>query len=698
MRQVQLTPEERQFLEKHPTIVLGTDSSWSPYVISSRAGGIDGFDYEILNKINELTGADFRLRTGTWAQMLKMAKAGLIDGLSTSAVVEERRQYFNFSLPYTEIFKRVIVQRGNPKHIESKADLAGKVIVIQEGNASSEKVAAVFNPSRVLRVSSPKAMVDALISGKADATFDDGTFLYTIREYGLPFVQVAFPLDEKLQLVFSVRKDWPEAVSILDKGLGAIPAEEKKRIYEKWFTVGSESVLRDGWFSLTAHESEYLKKIKTISLCIDPNWMPYEELSPEGRHVGLVADFMAVISSRIGKPLRLVKTVSWPQSLQYARERKCDILSAAVPTPKRKDFLNFSTPYVSLPLVVATGLDKVYIEDFASVANRTFAVNRGYAAIELLRAKYPNIRIIEVDDVYAGLSKVREKEVFGYIDTVASIGYQFQKHGILDVKISGQIDIDYDITVAVRNDEPELLTIINKAIASISKEERQFILNHWLSVRYEKGFDYSSFWKLAVLIGLVVLLLSYRYVIVSRYNKQLLAMNAQLDLLYKSDRLTGIANRHVLDEELEKELARSTRYGTPFSLIMLDIDWFKNINDTYGHYNGDTVLQKIAKLLELHIRKTDVLGRWGGEEFLIICSQTDLFGARKMAEHLRESIEQLDYGFMEEKVTASFGVAPYIQGDTSVSIIKRVDAALYRAKDASRNCVVVAEDNIKQPI
>ncbi len=695
---VQLTQEERDFLKQHSVIILGTDKNWSPYVIVSQDGSLTGYDIDILHKINTLTGANFQLRTGKWAQMLKMAKARMIDGLSTSTAVGSRTSFLNFSNPYTKIRKRVVVPRGNPKHIETADDLEGKIIVVQDGNANSEKIARLFKPSKVIKAASPQAMLDALITGKADATFDRGTFLYTIREYGVPFIQVAFSLQEAMELVFSLRNDWPEAMSILNKGLAAISDKEKQQLTKKWFSIDGDQDLQDNKIILTEQERTYLSTISSIPMCIDPSWMPYEELSRQGKHVGLVADFMAIIAARVGKPFRLVKTRNWTESLRYAQERKCAILPGAVPTPNRREYLHFSIPYVSFPLVVATGLDKVFIEDFASVADQTFAIVRDYAAIELLKQKYPQMHIVEVADPFAGLSMVREKKVFGYIDTVASIGYQFQEHGVLDVKISGQIDVDYDITVGVRSDAPELLSIINKAILSVSSAERQSILNHWLVVRFEKGFDYSFFWKFGSVIAVLLLLILYRYTIISRYNRQLLSVNAQLDTLYKTDRLTGVSNRHVLDEELEKELARADRYETPFAVIMLDIDNFKKINDTFGHYSGDRVLQEIAGLLVSNVRKTDTVGRWGGEEFLIICPQTDLSGAKQLAEHLRTRIEHLELSDIAGSVTASFGVAPYLKDDSSETLIQRTDAALYGAKEASRNCVMVAEVNTKPAV
>ncbi len=158
-------------------------------------------------------------------------------------------------------------------------------------------------------------------------------------------------------------------------------------------------------------------------------------------------------------------------------------------------------------------------------------------------------------------------------------------------------------------------------------------------------------------------------------------------LISEHDKLTNIYNRYKLDQVLEEELHRAQRYNVPFSLIMLDIDHFKSVNDTFGHQVGDSVLIELTKLLRTNIRNTDAIGRWGGEEFLIVCTNTDLNGAKDLAENLREKVATYDFATVGHK-TSSFGVASYIEGDNVDSLLKRADDNLYKAKDSGRNKVV----------
>lgn len=165
-------------------------------------------------------------------------------------------------------------------------------------------------------------------------------------------------------------------------------------------------------------------------------------------------------------------------------------------------------------------------------------------------------------------------------------------------------------------------------------------------------------------------------------------VNAQIALerLATRDKLTGLYNRTKLDLLLESCFASTERYGHSLSLIMFDIDNFKYVNDSLGHNKGDKVLVEVAGLFLSRIRKTDYLGRWGGDEFLLVCPDTNLEEAFSLAEDLHLLLWNERSG-MSLSITGSFGVASYENGDTPVSLLERADTALYEAKRGGRNCV-----------
>lgn len=165
----------------------------------------------------------------------------------------------------------------------------------------------------------------------------------------------------------------------------------------------------------------------------------------------------------------------------------------------------------------------------------------------------------------------------------------------------------------------------------------------------------------------------------------------RVEELSMTDQLTQIHNRLYLTNSFVREIKRAKRYGFIFAVIMIDIDHFKEVNDTYGHDTGDFVLSSVAKILQSTIRETDTLGRWGGEEFLILLPHTDIFEAEKLAEKLRQSVEEYSFDTVGRK-TCSFGVSVFnLEEDDCKETLKRADKALYSAKNSGRNRVERSE-------
>lgn len=181
-------------------------------------------------------------------------------------------------------------------------------------------------------------------------------------------------------------------------------------------------------------------------------------------------------------------------------------------------------------------------------------------------------------------------------------------------------------------------------------------------------------------------------------NEQLEHLNQKLWKLSHTDELTGYFNRRFIVTQMEQEISRSLRYNHPLSVVLVDIDHFKKVNDTYGHLSGDKALQAVANLFRGRLRDTDLIGRFGGEEFLLVLPHTDLAGAEVFCHRLRDQVENqpIDIGTQNIFVTCSFGITNLMgASDTVNRLLRRADRNLYRAKAKGRNCVVaevLAED------
>jgi len=163
------------------------------------------------------------------------------------------------------------------------------------------------------------------------------------------------------------------------------------------------------------------------------------------------------------------------------------------------------------------------------------------------------------------------------------------------------------------------------------------------------------------------------------------------------DGLTGLANRRQCEESLTDELARVDRFGGSLAIVVADLDWFKDVNDRYGHPAGDSLLRDFASLLRETLRDVDLAGRWGGEEFLLILPGTDLAGGAQVAERVRAALATRLVVTVEGTaipVTASFGVAAVPPARTAAEVFAAADAALYEAKRAGKNRVQTAAEPV----
>lgn len=164
-------------------------------------------------------------------------------------------------------------------------------------------------------------------------------------------------------------------------------------------------------------------------------------------------------------------------------------------------------------------------------------------------------------------------------------------------------------------------------------------------------------------------------------------LQAELEALATTDSLTGVANRREFNNVLRHEINRAERYLAPLSLILMDIDHFKGINDRFGHQAGDAVLRTFAQLIGEHVREQDVLARWGGEEFALLCPVTPLSGAEQLANNLRVLLRTHDFPHVG-RLSCSFGLSEWRQGEPPGEFIERADVALYQAKEEGRDRVV----------
>ncbi len=238
------------------------------------------------------------------------------------------------------------------------------------------------------------------------------------------------------------------------------------------------------FIELTFEEKEYLKNKKELKICVNPNWLPLEKIE-NGKHIGIVAEYMEAISNKIGIPINLVETKTWAESLENIKQRKCDILPLTEQTPSRSKDLNFTKPYITLPFVIATKSGLPFIDNINDIKEKTIGIIKNYSIQELLKNKYPDINIVEVESAQEGLVFVEQDRNFAYLDNTMVINNEIQKNNMNFISISGQFSESFNLSIASRNDEAILNEILQKALLSIDDKHKLEFSQKWNNINYQ---------------------------------------------------------------------------------------------------------------------------------------------------------------------------------------------------------------------
>ncbi|WP_072682621.1 diguanylate cyclase [Arcobacter sp. LA11] len=691
---ITFTKEEKKFIETNPLVKVAMMPDFSPFTYYIKDTPV-GFEHDLLKIISKRTGLQFEKTINKWTTIYNAFKGKEVDMITSISYKKYREPFTSFTSSYYDIPIMIFVKDDFGEYNGLKSLKGKKVGVLKD--VFYIKELEKMGTMNLVYYDNYAELTKDLVFGKIDALIQNLTNInYLIKKNVYTNLKLAseliLPNTTKEDLRFGVQPEKPLLSSILQKALNSITAKEKEELVNKW--IGSIKEYGGGHIELSQDEIAYLDT-NIIKYCINPSGLPFEGLNEKGNHIGISSDYYNLFEKILSAKFELVETKNWNQSIDYIKNQKCDMLALGMETPERKKYLNFTSHYLEVPLVVATRVDVPFINQILDLEDEKIGIIKGDAFVKILRQKYPSLDIVEVEDIYDGLDKVKNGQLFAFIDTLASIGYEFQTKYFGELKIAGKISENLKLSIAVVKKDETLLNILQKTVNTITNEWHREIFTKWVPIKYEKNINYDLVWKIAIAAVLLILLIIYWNTKIIRANKLLKEAkkdieekNKELKRLSITDKLTNLYNRRKLEELLQNELHRSERFGRTFGLAILDIDHFKDVNDTYGHQIGDEVLKEIADILKAYLRKTDFVGRFGGEEFLIICPESDIKGVSNLMENFRLRIANHNFKEIRNK-TASFGVTVSKEDDTMDTVIKRADSALYEAKNKGRNKVSI---------
>jgi signal transduction histidine kinase len=555
-----LNEEEKAWIENN-SIKIGITNLY-PLSYLNKDYQRDGFANDILDLIIK----KFQIKTKTVDINQGNIEFAFENGeIDLIPVINNSKINNNFGLYSSEILKikNILFVKKEQNKINSYDDLNYKRVAIVNETGTISDIKKKYPKIKIVETQRIEESVQKLLGGSVDALIASPITIQKYLEDNLIIDLKAMPLisfDPSIFYFFS-NKNKPILQSILEKGLDSISIKEQKELFDKWFLKD----VADLPLILTEEEMNYLQKKTSINMCVDPDWMPYEKIE-DHKHIGIVADYMKEFQEKIGIPIKLVETQNWSESLEYVRNRNCDILSLVMDTKSRREYMNFTKPYITAPLVLVTKRNVTFINDLSTLSNQKIGIQKNFAYNEIIRRNYPNLEVVDVDHLRVGLKKVERGELFGQVTTHLNVAYAFQEEFYGSLQISGKFDNKWHLSVGVRNDDPILLNIFEKVVSSISDENKQKIINNWVSVKYEKSIDYKLFWTILSILVFILLLILYTYILQSRYIKKLTKAKEEIEMLNSTlekkvhlrTRELELSNRKLKIKTLELEHLNNT--------------------------------------------------------------------------------------------------------------------------------------------
>ena len=608
INKINLTKQEKEFLKKNGTITVHNEKDWPPFNYNEDSMP-KGFSIDYMNLLAKKLNINIKYITGpSWKEFINMSKDKKIDILLNIVKSEQREKYLEFTEPYKSLRQSIFT---NLENINSLEDLNGKSIATTKSFFIEKFLKQNYPNIKINSYDNTLECLYSVIEGESDALIEDFVVIdYLSKKHNLSIDHVKLHIDKRLNFDLSIGVIKEKAIlkNILQKAMNTIEQEEINTLNNKWLGINKINRAID----FTNIEKNYLKKNK-ITMCIDPNWMPFEKFE-NGKYIGISADYFKIFEKNIGKQIDVIQTKTWEESLSFAKKRKCDLLSLVMQTPNRKKYLNFTKPYLNIPLVIATKTDVTFINNLNSLKNKKVGITKGYAFVEIFKNKYPNIDIIEVDNIEDGLEKVNRGTLFGYVGTLASIGYMFQSKFTGELKIAGKFDETWSFGIGVRDDNKILLNIMKKAVDSINETQKQAILNNWLAIKYEQKVDYRFLWQVILIITILLSFFIYRQYLLNKTNKdlkqavqektkELTELNKNLEIRIKKaieenskkDRMLFAQSKMVAMGEMIGNIAHQWRQ--PLSIISTAASGIK-VKLEFGMFDKKEDIKNLDRLLD----------------------------------------------------------------------------------------------------
>ena len=512
---INLSIEELDYIKTKKTVTIANELDWIPYDYYED-GVPKGYIIDYIKLILNKTDLKPIFITNKWSNLYNDFKKGEIDILPVISYNKKREEILLFT---DSILKQelTIIVKNTTSTITNQNDLKNRRIGMMKDWNSTKLFKENFPEANVIEFDNLNDIFDAINDDFLDATVQNKILasFYINRKFYDSLKQVS---EIKLDgfdgnLFMGVKKDLVTLHTIIQKAIQSLTEEELNELNKKWINSSNK-------IQFTNVEQNFINN-NIINIGVSYSWAPFSFVDKKNEINGIVYEYTKKLIDDTGLKTNFHIINNFEDALYSLKDKEIDLIMATSKTKDRENYAIFSNTYMKVPIGIVTLQDKNYISNINNLMGKKIAVSKNYTAYKLLKENYPELDFLEVKSLEEGLRSVSKGKTFAYIDIMPVLSYNIKNLGLTNLKISGEVDIEFEVKMMIRDDYPILQNIVNKVLHNMSTVEKSKINDKWLSVEHEKEQDYSILWKIILFFLFLLFFVLYKNNQLKQYQKNL---------------------------------------------------------------------------------------------------------------------------------------------------------------------------------
>jgi len=550
---INLTFQEKNYLHNNPIIKVSNQKNCPPFNYNSDKK-VKGYMVDYIELLASKLGVKVKYISGySQAEFIKMLQTSSLDLLINISKNKQIQKNISFSNEIT-FCKNMIYTNVKNKKFNSFKSLKSKTVAVPKGSFIQSFLKEKYPNIKQILVKDFLEALKLLSKGKVDAIIGKKEVIeFLLLSHAISnVIPVQNTLDNEIIIPIQMgasKKD-QTLIDILNKAQNSLTKDEKDQLEKKWFGENTKNKVSDTNL-LSKKEKEYLDNKKVLTVCVKKDWLPIESIEND-RYIGISADFLSLISQKLSIPLKVIKSKNQSQNIENLNLGRCDIKPILQNKDGQFPLYKSTKPYINDSIGLVTKIEQPFISDFSILENKKIFIRKGfYKFIDFIKKKYPNIIFQEVEDINIALKKVASGDAFAYIGTSLNSSYCIQKNFSTKLKIVNSFK-NLELGIGVLNSEPQLLSILNKMMDSLTKIDKQKIFNNWITVTIEKKADFALAYKLFGILFIILLILMYKVYLKNRHYKEL---ELQVNMTKKAEKRLEKLNQ-TLEDKVQEEVRK----------------------------------------------------------------------------------------------------------------------------------------------